>query len=204
MASYCIECSRRLPDAEATFTRCSSCLEVRAAEGQPVPSSRDAGGGIGGAVGGIAGAVVGRIIVTAVVVGIGAIVGVICYTDYGEKIREQNEAAQSGPSDVPGSRTGEINIFDLRTGDCISQPDSTAAEFEGISIVPCSSATATSRVSLLFTLSRVGAWPGDAYFENKAVARCPGDPGEFFTFFYPSRDSWEEGDRAITCLRSLR
>lgn len=156
MAVSCVVCGRPLTESEVKFSvsRCAVCTEARPERTAPSVLRRGAGGGvpeptgggIGAALAGLAGFVVARIIVGAVFFGIAALIGVFCYTDVGDRIRGQNEAAAGGTSDVLEERTGKVDIFDLRTGNCLSESEASNFERElastEVTLVPCSSPSA--------------------------------------------------------------
>lgn len=125
--------------------------------------------------------------------------------DQAEQIESQNEAAEQ--------RVGTVPIFDMRTDDCFIDTLGILGASEGdmgetgeITLVECSDSRADIRVTRTFTVDRDGEWPGAEYLDEQADA-CPGFAGEsdvFATYFFPTEDSWAQGDRTITCLREVR
>lgn len=124
--------------------------------------------------------------------------GGACTKDDADRIREQNERAEheaAGDDDTDA----EVTAFDLEVGDCFIEPResaSTRAEFREIELVPCSSSRADFRVSRVFKTRQLNL-PAGADFSDEAAERCPASS---VSYFYPSFESWEAGDRVITCL----
>ena len=117
-----------------------------------------------------------------------------------EEIVEIEALADAGvfPSSLPFP-PGEVSPFDLTVGDCSS--DALGGSIESVKLVECSSPEASARVTKLFTVGRSGALPDMSYFEEQMDLNCPMQDD---WYLHPNQQSWSDGDRTITCLRSLR
>lgn len=132
-----------------------------------------------------------------------ALLATACETDT-QKIKDANEAAGSS---APSSDTGgpeKISIFDLRTGDCYNEPslgaigDDEEVELEEVERVPCSSNYQFKiAASMLADDPADGKYPGVPFFDDMAFVGCP-DSTTFV--FFPTTESWEVGDRVVSCI----
>ena len=124
-----------------------------------------------------------------------------CGTAHVERIRQANEAAESG---IPAERSedaalsAEINAFDVRVGDCIASGLDAGVSTENVVIVPCEGEW-EYRVTASFTVPDADDYPGEAYFLSQAVSTC--DPQPSFVL-HPTTDSWEQGDRIVNCMQA--
>jgi hypothetical protein len=152
----------------------------------------------GGMLGGILGALGGRVIGIGVAIGVSALIGVFCVADQGEEIDAQNRAALQGSGPADGDRTGEKSVFDLRAGDCFAGFKSSSVEQDTVDVVTCTDARAQLRVTNLALVSTPSDdYPGDAYFDEQAISLCD---AETTSYISPSQESWDAGDRTLTCL----
>lgn len=90
------------------------------------------------------------------------------------------------------------SAFDLEVGDCIVPPESTsdeAIDVGRVGTVDCSEPHDGEVVSV-FELSGF-TYPGDDVLFNRAVEQCP---QEISLVFYPSEESWSQGDREVACV----
>ena len=190
----CANCERELAEDERGF--CTNCSTRFGTMSTDTPSNSR--GGIGGALGGILGAVGGRAIGIGVAIGISALIGVLCVADQGEDIEDQNRAAQQGSAAGDGDRTGEKSVFDLRAGDCFAGFRNSSVEQDTVDLVTCTDSRAQLRVTDLALVSTPSDdYPGDAYFDEQAALLCK---SEATSYISPSQESWDAGDRTLTCL----
>jgi len=102
---------------------------------------------------------------------------------------------------------GTVRIEDLEAGDCVNGIRG-AQEFRRLPTVPCAQPH-EAEVFAVFTLAG-SAWPGEAAVRAQAencVTRLPGyapaaavdDKLDVFSL-HPTRESWGQGDRLVTCL----
>lgn len=122
-----------------------------------------------------------------------------------QKIDDANQAARFSQEQSGPNEPGRISIFDLREGDCYDEPDSLAIsdeeiiEVEFVEVVPCSGPHQFEVQRLLFVDQPGGApYPGTSFFDDMFYRECP-FTADFFMF--PIPDSWEFGDRVLTCIR---
>jgi hypothetical protein len=131
-----------------------------------------------------------------------------CSSDDKERIEAQNTAAAGeGGSVTPRSGDGDISVFDLREGHCLTDDVVNEGELEetgSVRVVACDSPEATGQVSSLILMPEAAdaPYPGTAVVEARAEQECA-VPGGLFTYFIPIPETWENGDRTITCVISL-
>jgi hypothetical protein len=131
-----------------------------------------------------------------------------CSSDDKERIEAQNTAAAGeGGSVTPRSGEGYISVFDLREGDCLTDDVGGEGELEetgSVRVVACDSPEASGQVSALYLMSEAAdePYPGTEVVETRAEQECA-VPGGLFTYLIPLPDSWDAGDRTITCITAL-
>lgn len=156
-------------------------------------SQQAIGGGLEERMRGIIGAIAA--------IGIGVLISNFCYADVRDKIRNQNEAAAGEEVANDQAGTEETSVFDLRTGDCISEGVSSGyVELENMTLVSCSDPRASQRVTLLFAVPDDGQWPGLLYLDSQAAIRCPESTSWYLG---PTEESWKQDDRTVICLAVL-
>lgn len=145
---------------------------------------------------------------------IALIVALGCQSD-AQRIREANEdararqteAASAGaltviapaPTVEAGAKplTANINVADVRNGDCIISRLPAGVEVEKVQIVLCSEEW-QYRVLSSFEVEAGGSFPGDDYFVLKAFNECD----RRYTYqTIPTSESWDQGDRTVNCLQ---
>jgi hypothetical protein len=92
------------------------------------------------------------------------------------------------------------SVFDLEVGDCIVPPESTAfrsIEVERVRTVDCSEPHDAEVVAVFEVEGRPWEFPGDEALFREAQQRCP---AKCSLYIYPTRQSWNVGDRMITCI----
>ena len=94
---------------------------------------------------------------------------------------------------------GKLSIFDLKKGDCFSIRGPTVeGEHSAVTIFSCSSTEWDYRLlSSAEVSSSSSKYPGESYFDKQAESKCPSLAD---TFFFPTSESWAEGDRMIQCV----
>lgn len=95
----------------------------------------------------------------------------------------------------------ETSVFELEVGDCITSSFGDDTEVEGeTGVVPCDDPQAQAEVVDLVDVPDADEYPEESYFDQEALNLCPD-----FTdsFYFPTSESWDEGDRTIICLRSV-
>lgn len=140
---------------------------------------------------------VGRLIGGAAVAGVAVFAGVGSLGD--ETTRDDN-------GDIIES--GGLGVYSFQIGDCIQLSDVDLVEsVEGL---PCADPH-DAQVYSEFELT-TDAYPGDdaastaagegCYQRFEAAVGVPyqDEPDLAFTAFFPTQDSWDQGDREVTCL----
>ncbi|MFD3455935.1 DUF4190 domain-containing protein [Streptomyces sp. NPDC058691] len=102
----------------------------------------------------------------------------------------------------------------LREGECIDTPgDELGSEFPALAIVPCAGKH-TAEVFGVFQFAGDGGYPGEESIDKTVDSRCTDLDSAYsmddwaasaevvMTFYSPSRERWEIGDRRVTCLYS--
>ena len=114
-------------------------------------------------------------------------------------IDRANEAAESNPTAVVVSERRTISVFDLRPGHCVSSfkvVSGPSSDTEEAYVVPCSSPWAF-RVENAFVVDVEGPYPSELFFANQAPERCNVEANFYMS---PTEDSWDRGDRVVTCM----
>jgi Septum formation len=101
------------------------------------------------------------------------------------------------------------NVNDLKVGDCIDEPVITTSVSD-VQHQPCNQPH-DAEVFTVVTDTTSGDYPGDSHFSDLANSQCTDAASSYLGtdfnsrddigggFFYPSTDSWANGDRTITC-----
>lgn len=116
-----------------------------------------------------------------------------------ELIKDLNEAA------VANERTdgsiGKTNFLNLRTGDCLDESFNEqigSNDTRSVTRVVCdSNAEFVVASQELMPDSSRASYPSLTYFENFAADTCSDN---VVILLYPSEDTWELGDRVVTCI----
>jgi len=101
------------------------------------------------------------------------------------------------------------NVFDLGVGDCFDDP-SNLEEVTDVPMVECSSPH-DNEVYVNHTISEISTYPGVAQMSEMADEVCLESFKPFvgrsyetselnFAWLTPTSESWNEGDRVITCF----
>jgi hypothetical protein len=120
--------------------------------------------------------------------------------------------ADPSPTPAPASTTDEdrwtVTVDELAPGDCVEEPLE-PGEIDEITVITCREPHAYE----IFAAFPVEAavWPGDADVEDIAVEGCGErlddalarygvvDDALDLWVLYPTKDSWDWGDRSVTC-----
>ena len=86
-------------------------------------------------------------------------------------------------------------IADLEIGECFNAKTAEIG-FTELNVVPCSGPS-QYRVTGYFVEDTQVDYPGFSFFNRRSNSFC--DPSTNFLVF-PSEESWEQGDRTVTCL----
>ena len=138
----------------------------------------------------------GRFIVLLAAIG-GLAVVAACTTD-AQRIREANEAAAVG-SKTSGVLTGKISAFDIRDGHCFDAPPvpgTGAVDLYDVKLVSCSGNWGFRSLNS-FVVDLDGDYPGVSYWARVTDTQCHRLTD---IIIYPTPESWEHGDRTVSCL----
>jgi hypothetical protein len=117
-----------------------------------------------------------------------------------------NGGSKSGVVQGDGANT---DVFTIKVGDCLND----AAADGTVSSVPtvkCSQPHDTEAFKSIVVAE--GAFPGETAIKSQASEQCKTAFGEFagisydssksldYSYYYPTTDSWANGDREILCL----
>lgn len=133
--------------------------------------------------------------VLSVLILVGVIVGLSTGSDDDERVAapvaESTTAGIEGPTDS--------DVFDLVVGDCIVPPGGAgdeALELERVGKVACSEPHDGEVIALRY-IEGGDTYPGEEAVFQQAELLCPA----LSTFyFYPTEESWSEGDREVACV----
>ncbi|RSM86886.1 DUF4190 domain-containing protein [Kibdelosporangium aridum] len=108
------------------------------------------------------------------------------------------------------TQAGQLDVFDLKDGDCFNNVPGDNKEVMSVSAVPCTQPHDAEVLSQV-TVAGSGAYPGtdqiaaevEKLCVDKVGARVEASPiadklGIYY--FYPTKESWAQGDRAGTCV----
>lgn len=214
----CPVCAAALPDdAERLICRrCGTPLDARQPparrihlklQSQPVPTprseSRRAGAGRAPRLTAIVDALGVRMIVSLGLLLFAIAAAVWFWNRDDGGIDHQDRAGEQGAQrQHAGARTGEKSIFDLRAGDCVVNFGSSEAgkvvEEDRVTLVECNDERAQLRVTRLALVESDSVdYPGERFLDDFSLNSCG---AESTSFLFPTEQSWEQGDRTITCL----
>ncbi|MFE7750586.1 septum formation family protein [Streptomyces sp. NPDC057428] len=112
-----------------------------------------------------------------------------------------------------GAKTAlrQRSVFSLDTGDCYNpNSEATASKEFSVEIVPCEEPH-KGQVVGEFAMADKPEYPGDDGASKIADERCPVESQEFISdtwavpagvdlfYYYPTKQSWATGDRAVSC-----
>ncbi|MWA06305.1 DUF4190 domain-containing protein [Actinomadura sp. LD22] len=132
-----------------------------------------------------------------------------------------SSSSASGPDATPKPKTTKpekIDAYTMKVGDCINDPVSSGSpadasappvEVESVKKVPCTGPH-DGEVLAVFKLTQA-VMPADEEMSRLASTGCKlriqrkldRDPAAAHlgrSFYYPTADSWRDGDRVVTCL----
>lgn len=95
----------------------------------------------------------------------------------------------------------ELSVLDLKQGDCFSSNKSfgsEATELTSVNVVSCGASEWDYRVEKKINLTVTeSAYPQKSIIDTQAESGCPETTD---TYFFPTTESWGQGDRSILCL----
>jgi hypothetical protein len=103
----------------------------------------------------------------------------------------------------------EVDVYKLEVGDCLGDvPEE--GEFSTVPTVPCSEPHSEEVYAALTLPDEDGDFPGIETTEAQADELCFAEFADFvgisyeesvldFTYFYPTEETWRDGDRLVTC-----
>lgn len=110
---------------------------------------------------------------------------------------------------------GDVSVFELLQGDCLSPPEEVQAGLEDVTVVPCAEPHTQEIFEIIeYEPAEEGDddFPGDDELDDFAQAACLDpfsdyvdidyvDSSLFITYLLPTVRSWnEEGDREVVCI----
>ena len=118
-----------------------------------------------------------------------------------------NEPPQPSPSSGPDASQSEANAFDIEVGDCLNDAEASGTVTTA-PIVPCDEPHDSEAYAIVTVPD--GDYPGEDAIKAQADAGCVAEFAEFvgvgytdseleYTFYFPSENSWAQGDREILC-----
>ncbi|MCE2404609.1 MAG: hypothetical protein J4F43_05560 [Dehalococcoidia bacterium] len=113
-----------------------------------------------------------------------------------QRIREINEVLATPVAETP-PLSAKITTAEIQDGDCINSTLPEGISIETVVIVPCAG-TWQYRVLNSFDVADANRYPGEDFFEQRADESCN---RRHSYFLFPTPESWEVGDRTVTCLQ---
>lgn len=121
-----------------------------------------------------------------------------------------NDASRDGSGELVGA--GDLEVAALQVGDCFNDPEELEDVVFSVAAVPCSEAHDNEVYSMIpYTLSGF-TFPGDTALQDFGYEACAGEPfsdyvgTDYFDsalevlLFTPTEESWNTGDRDVTCI----
>jgi Septum formation len=111
------------------------------------------------------------------------------------------------PNDTPDAAGADTDVFTIANGDCLND-GAIQGEVSSVKVVDCGEAHDSEVYESV--VMEDGDFPGVAAVEEAAVSNCTTAFNEFvgldyessilnFSYFYPTEESWGQGDREILC-----
>ena len=118
--------------------------------------------------------------------------------DKAQTVRDANQTpvVSTATAEIP-TPSAEIRATELEDGDCVNSTLPEGISVDTVVIVPCSGDW-QYRVLNSFQVADAEAHPDETVFSSQVAENCDRQ-----TTFYllPSAQSWEQGDRTVTCLQ---
>lgn len=143
--------------------------------------------------------------------GISAVVALLAIGAVGcSDVSDAVDSAKDGAKKAARQRS----VFSLDTGDCYNPNSKAEGTAYLVEIVPCDEAH-EGQVVGEFAIDEAKAYPGDDEVSAIADTRCPAEaekyapdtwalPKGVALFYYtPTKESWETGDRAVSCTYTV-
>jgi hypothetical protein len=121
-----------------------------------------------------------------------------------------DDASRDGSGDLVGA--GDLDVMALQVGDCFNDPEELEEVVFSVAAVPCSEAHDNEVYAAIpYTLSGF-SFPGDTRLQTFGYEACVGQPfseyvgTDYFDsslevfIFTPTEESWNTGDRNVTCI----
>jgi len=124
----------------------------------------------------------------------------------GDQTRDPGTSENTGGGNA-GSEGTEKSIFDIRVGDCFSLPEDKEGEVKD-AVVYDSCDDPHTYEAFATTDMPQSKYPGDQETQEWAENACMDEfkknvknPDDFtFSYYFPTRESWSEGDREVLCV----
>jgi len=122
-------------------------------------------------------------------------------------IGDLTNQTQRDPSGSVVEGNDDADVFAIKVGDCLNDATASGTVTE-VPIVPCSEPHDSEAYASIQVED--GDFPGDEAIKEQADADCVAAFGDFvgveyndseleYTYYFPSAESWEQGDREILC-----
>ena len=111
-------------------------------------------------------------------------------------------------TDTPTGEGDSTDVFTIKVGDCLND-GGTEGEVSEVPVVDCAEPHDSEAYASI--LMDDGDFPGDSAVEDQAISDCTSEFNSFvgldyqestldFAYYYPTEQSWANGDREILCL----
>ena len=110
---------------------------------------------------------------------------------------QKEPASNPEGTEEPDGQYQKVKRIELNDGECIDFEETEGTYDAQVKKVPCAGQW-THKVIGSLDAGKEGPYPGVDYFRKQAFWNC----GPKFSFYiHPDQESWEQGDREITCLQ---
>ena len=118
--------------------------------------------------------------------------------DDAQSVREANLTPSL--STVEGTPpSAEIHVMELEVGDCVNSTIAEGISIDDVVIVPCSGEW-QYKVLDTFQVADAEEYPDEEFFDGQVAENCDRHR-QTASHLYPTSESWEGGDRTVTCLQ---
>jgi hypothetical protein len=122
-------------------------------------------------------------------------------------------AAPAAHSAMPTASATTANVFAMKVGDCLNDGESAdgTGTVTSVPIVKCRVSHDSEVIPGVLLKGADSAFPGSDIVEKSADQKCLGPYEKFtgatlkttrldYTYYFPSADSWKQGDRQVLCV----
>lgn len=121
-----------------------------------------------------------------------------------------NDASRDGSGELVDA--GDLDVMELQVGDCFNDPADLEEVVFSVAAVPCSEAHDNEVYSMIPVTGFAAGFPGHEALQNFGYEACLGEAFSQYVgsdyldsalevfLFTPTENSWNTGDREVTCI----